>query len=154
MEYLPKILDRSESDALVARIRQHFAEYGFAPWALEITRTATFIGLAGLSIARFQAHFTPCVEIGWRLARSYWGYGYATEAARAALQYGFTRLDLHEIVAFTTPANLRSRAVMERLGLVYDPDDDFDHPALAPDHPLRRHVLYRSVRRDVELQAV
>jgi RimJ/RimL family protein N-acetyltransferase len=153
MKYLPKILDHSESDALINRIRLHFDEYGFGPWALEITGTGDFIGFTGLSIARFEAHFTPCVEIGWRLARAYWGQGYASEAARAGLAYGFDTLNLHEVVAFTTTGNRRSRAVMERIGLVRNPDDDFDHPALPEKHPQRRHVLYRSVRRNAAQQA-
>jgi ribosomal-protein-alanine N-acetyltransferase len=146
MEFFPKPLDRAESDALVARIRDHHAQHGFAQWAVEVPGVADFIGFAGLSIPRFEAHFTPCVEIGWRLAREYWGRGYATEAARAALEYGFQDLKLEEIVSFTTTANLRSRAVMERIGMTRSPEDDFDHPALPEGHPIRRHVLYRAKR--------
>jgi RimJ/RimL family protein N-acetyltransferase len=104
---------------------------------------APFIGFAGLAVPRFTAAFTPCVEIGWRLAVEHWGKGYATEAARLALAYGFETAGLAEIVSFTTVANLRSRAVMERLGMHRDPADDFDHPSLPDGHPLRRHVLYR-----------
>jgi RimJ/RimL family protein N-acetyltransferase len=104
-----------------------------------------FIGFVGLAVvSRFEAHFTPCVEIGWRLAREHWGRGYATEAARAALEFGFRDLALKEIVSFTVPANLRSRAVMERIGMTRSPDDDYEHPLLPEGHPLRRHVLYRS----------
>ncbi len=104
----------------------------------------TFIGFIGLSIPRFEAHFTPCVEIGWRLARAHWGRGYATEGARRVLAHGFGTLQLPEIVSFTTRDNQRSRAVMERIGMRRDPADDFDHPGLSPDHRLREHVLYRA----------
>jgi len=102
-----------------------------------------FAGFTGLAVPRFEAHFTPCVEVGWRLAREHWGRGYATEAARAALADGFERLGLDEIVSFTAAGNLPSRRVMEKLGMKHDSADDFDHPSLAPGHPLRRHVLYR-----------
>ena len=101
----------------------------------------------GLSVPRFESHFTPCVEIGWRLAAPYWGRGYATEGARAALAVGFETLGLGEIVSVTVPANLRSRRVMEKIGMTRDPADDFDHPALSEGHPLRRHVLYRIAAR-------
>jgi ribosomal-protein-alanine N-acetyltransferase len=109
---------------------------------------AGFIGFAGLNPPPFEAHFTPCVEVGWRLARHAWGKGYATEAARASLDWGFGKLGLEQIVSFTVPANARSRAVMERLGMIRDPDGDFDHPEMAVDSPLRRHVLYRLRRVD------
>lgn len=143
MEFLPKRLTRSESDALAARIRGHFDTHGYGLWAVEIPGSAEFIGFVGLSIPTFEAPFTPCVEIGWRLAADHWGQGYATEAAREALDFGFQRLGLAEIVSFTVPANRRSRAVMERLGMTYSRADDFDHPLLPEGHPLRRHVLYR-----------
>jgi RimJ/RimL family protein N-acetyltransferase len=107
---------------------------------------ADFIGFVGLSVPTFEAHFTPCVEIGWRLAQEHWGQGYATEAARAAIDFGFQKFELSEIVSFTVPDNLRSRAVMERIGMTRSPADDFDHPALPENHPLRRHVLYRKSR--------
>lgn len=145
-EYLGATLDRAQSDAMVARIEAGFAEHGFGLWAVEVTGGAPFIGFVGLSVPRFQAHFTPCVEIGWRLNAAAWGHGYATEAAHAALAYGFEQRELPEIVSFTTAANLRSRAVMERLGMRRRPEDDFDHPALPADHPLRPHVLYRLTR--------
>jgi RimJ/RimL family protein N-acetyltransferase len=146
MEFFPKPLDRTESDAAVARIRDHFAAHGYGFWAVEVPGVADFIGFVGLAVPRFEAHFTPCVEIGWRLARAYWGRGYATEAACAALDIGFRDLALKEIVSFTVPANLRSRAVMERIGMTRSPDDDFEHPLLPVGHPLRRHVLYRMNR--------
>lgn len=136
-------LTRAESDAFADRIASHIAEHGWGLWAIEVKDGAPFIGYAGLSRPRFAAHFTPCVEIGWRLAYAHWGHGYATEAARAVLAFGFDALRLSEIVSFTTVSNVRSRAVMDRIGLAHDPAGDFDHPSLAADHPLRPHVLYR-----------
>lgn len=111
--------------------------------AIEVPGVAPFIGFAGLSVARFAAAFTPCVEIGWRLAFTHWRQGYATEAARLALAHGFGPLALPEILSFTSATNLRSRAVMERLGMGRDPAGDFDHPSLPEGHALRPHVLYR-----------
>jgi RimJ/RimL family protein N-acetyltransferase len=142
-EYFPSVLDRAESDASVARIRAHFAEHGFGFWAIEVPGVADFVGMCGLAHAHFDAPFTPCVEIGWRVAHEHWGQGYATEAARGALDYGFRTLQLPEIVAFAVVTNTKSRRVMEKIGMTYDPADDFDHPALPAGHPLRRHVLYR-----------
>jgi RimJ/RimL family protein N-acetyltransferase len=143
MEYFPRPLSRAESDARAAGIRDHFARHGFGLWAVEVPGVDDFIGFVGLSVPGFEAHFTPCVEVGWRLAHEHWGQGYATEAARAALDFGFRRLTLAEIVSSTVPANWRSRRVMERIGMTRTPADDFDHPVLPEGHPLRRHVLYR-----------
>ncbi len=144
MEHFPAVLDRGQSDALVERIEAGFEARGFGLWALELRESGEFAGFAGLAVPEFDAHFTPTVEVGWRLSRSAWGNGYATEAGRAALEYGFGQAGLTEIVSFTTAANLRSRAVMERLGMRRDPSDDFDHPDLPPGHPQRPHVLYRT----------
>jgi RimJ/RimL family protein N-acetyltransferase len=146
MEHFPKLLDRAESDAVAARIRENFDRRGFGLWAVEVPGVAEFIGFVGLSVPHFEAHFTPCVEIGWRLARDHWGFGFASEAARAAVDFGFSQLELDQIVSFTVPANKRSRAVMERIGMTRTPVDDFDHPSLPDGHPLRRHVLYRLSR--------
>lgn len=146
MEHFPAPLSREESDAMVDRIEQRFAENGWGPWAVEVPGVAPFIGFVGLMQPRFEAHFTPCVEVGWRLARSAWGHGYATEAARAACAYGFDTVGLEEIVALTVPGNVRSQRVMQRLGMTRDPNDDFDHPAIPEGHRLRRHVLYRLAR--------
>jgi RimJ/RimL family protein N-acetyltransferase len=146
MEFFPGVLNRSESEAQVARIRDHFDRHGYGAWAVEVPGVVEFIGYAGLGIPRFEAPFTPCVEVGWRLAFQHWGYGYATEAARAAIAFGFEKLRLDEIVSFTVPANLRSRRVMERLGMTHSPTEDFDHPLLPEGHRLRRHVLYRLPR--------
>lgn len=142
-EHFPKVLTAAESDHEAARIAAHFHEHGFGFWAVEVIGVADFIGFVGLAHPRFEAHFTPCVEIGWRLACEHWGRGYATEGAHAALDYAFRGLGLEEIVAFTVPANWRSRRVMEHLGMRRSGVDDFDHPRLPAGHPLRRHVLYR-----------
>lgn len=146
MRHFPARLSRAESDAFVDRIADGFARNGYGLWALEVRGTGEFIGYAGLQPANFEAHFTPAVEIGWRLARPAWGYGYATEAARAAVAYGFGPGGLDEIMSWTVPANERSRAVMRRLGMTHDAADDFDHPRLPEGHPMRRHVLYRLSR--------
>lgn len=143
MEFFPKTLSREESDALVAEIRARFDDCGYCFWAAELKATGAFIGFIGISRVTFQTHFTPCTEIGWRLDPAYWGQGFATEGARAALDFAFGTLHLPEVVAFTVPANLRSRAVMERLGMRRDPAEDFEHPNLPEGHPLRSHVLYR-----------
>ena len=143
MEYFPCVLSRAESDALADRIEAHFSDHGFGLWALELAGVARFAGFVGLAWVRFESRFTPSVEIGWRLARAHWGRGYATEAAGAALAFGFERLGLDEIVSFTVPGNTRSLRLMERIGMVRDPGDDFEHPGLPAGHPLRRHVLYR-----------
>jgi RimJ/RimL family protein N-acetyltransferase len=136
-------LDRAASDALAHRIFAEFPTWGYGRWAVELPGIAPFIGFIGLSVPNFDAHFMPAVEIGWRLAFDHWGKGYATEGARAALDFGFNRAGLDEIVSFTAASNMKSRAVMERLGMHTDPQDDFNHVRLAPDHPLYRHVLYR-----------
>ncbi len=146
MRFLGPLLSREASDALVDRFIAHFAERGFGPWAVEAPGVAGFIGFVGLGVPRFEAPFTPCVEVAWRLDAAHWGRGYATEAARAALRFGFETLALGEIVSFTTRENRGSRAVMERLGMTRDARDDFDHPALGAGDPLRPHVLYRLAR--------
>lgn len=143
MELFPAPLTQAESDALVDRIEAHFERWGYGLWVVEEQATGAFCGFTGLAVPGFEAHFTPAVEVGWRLARSTWGKGYATEAARAALRVGFDDGGLEEIVSFTSTGNVRSRRVMEKLGMTHDEADDFDHPNLPPGHRLRRHVLYR-----------
>jgi RimJ/RimL family protein N-acetyltransferase len=143
MEFYPAPLTAAQSDAMVLRIEECFDARGFGLWAVEVRATGTFAGYVGLSLATFDAHFTPAVEIGWRLAHDQWGRGYATEAARAATTDGFARASLSEIVSFTSEINLRSRNVMEKLGMTRDVADDFDHSALPAGHPLCHHVLYR-----------
>ena len=143
MEFFPARLSAEESNALVDRIETHFGEHGFGVWAAEIRATGEFIGFVGLNVPSFEAAFTPCVEIGWRLDAGHWGKGLATEGAQAVVRQAFGMPGLEEIVSFTSVGNVRSRRVMEKLGMTHDERDDFDHPNLAEGHPLRRHVLYR-----------
>jgi ribosomal-protein-alanine N-acetyltransferase len=148
MEHFPATLSRAESDAVAGRIRAALAENGFGWWAVEVPGEAAFIGFIGIWVPNFEAHFTPCVEVGWRLARPFWGRGYATEGARECLRFGFQELGLEEIISMTAVPNARSQAVMQRLGMTRDPADDFDHPRVPEGHPLCRHVLYRLDRKD------
>lgn len=142
-EFLPNPLTKAESDALVEKISDHFESHGYGLYALEKKDSGEFIGFTGLKIPDFEAHFMPAVEIGWRLSHKYWGHGYATEAAKAVLDYGFQTLELPEIVSFTVPDNIRSRKVMEKIGMHYSYEDDFNHPKLPKGHHLKKHVLYR-----------
>jgi RimJ/RimL family protein N-acetyltransferase len=142
MHFLGGPLTRDESDAYVRRAEAHCATHGFCKWAVEAPGIAPLIGGVGLSYVSFDASFTPAVEVAWRLHRRFWGKGYATEAAGAAIDDGFRRVGLSEIVALTTLANLPSQRVMQRLGMRRD--IEFDHPRYAADHPLCRHVLYRT----------
>lgn len=145
LEYFPSLLSRDESDQSVKLMSDHIDRCGWGFWAASLIATDEFIGFIGLEDVHFKAHFTdtPAVEIGWRLAFNYWGKGYATEGALAALQYGFESLHLKEIVSFTAVQNQRSRRVMEKIGMHHNPKDDFDHPKLPEGHRLRKHVLYR-----------
>jgi RimJ/RimL family protein N-acetyltransferase len=143
MEHFPSALSRLDGERFIARVRAHMDRRGYGFWALEVKGSESFIGFTGLGVVPFDAHFTPAVEIGWRLAHASWGRGYASEAARAALGFAFLELGLGEIVSFTVAANRRSRAVMERIGMHHRAADDFDHPRIAQGHPMRRHVLYR-----------
>jgi RimJ/RimL family protein N-acetyltransferase len=143
MEFFPATLSRSETETMTLKIEERMRRQGFGLWAAEVKRTKDFIGFIGLNVPSDPLPFLPCVEIGWRLAFDYWGNGYAQEGARAVLAFGFKKLHLKEIVSFTTTGNLRSRRVMERIGMAYDAQGDFDHPRLPKDHPLLRQVLYR-----------
>lgn len=143
MEYFPNTLTRVESDCRFEKISTHIQKTGWGLWAVEVPTVASFIGFIGLSTVSFRAHFTPAVEIGWRLAYNYWGRGYATEGALASLEYGFRQLQLPEIVSFTAKQNMRSIAVMKKIGMYHNKVDDFDHPKLVEGDTLRRHVLYR-----------
>ncbi len=143
MEFMPALLSRDQSHRLADRIEEHFREHGFGLCAAELRQDHSFIGFVGLSVPTFQAPFTPCVEIGWRLSADRWGQGLATEGARAMIRYAFENVGLDEVVSFTVPGNVRSRRVMEKLGMTRNPVDDFDHPRLPEGHPLRRHVLCR-----------
>jgi RimJ/RimL family protein N-acetyltransferase len=143
MEHFPAALTRAESDAFADRIEVRFAEHGWGLWAVEIVETGEFTGYVGLTPQTFDVHFTPAVEVGWRLAYAYWGRGYAPEGGRAALDYAFDVIGLDEVVSFTSVTNARSQRVMQKLDMTHDPADDFDHPALKVGDPLRSHVLYR-----------
>jgi RimJ/RimL family protein N-acetyltransferase len=143
MQYMPSVLSRAESDAVAAELSAEIEARGFGLWAVEAPGITAFGGFVGLHVPTFEAPFTPCVEIGWRLAHDLWGHGYATEAARAVVHDGFERLGLAEILSWTVPANIRSRRVMEKMGMRRSPEDDFDHPRMPEGHALRRHVLYR-----------
>jgi RimJ/RimL family protein N-acetyltransferase len=151
MEHFPAIQDLAATQALIEHINQHYKKFGYALYAVELKDTREFIGFVGLNhppfdIPNFQPKGLPIVEIGWRLASKHWGHGYATEAAKAVLHYAFTELDLTEIISFTVIANSKSRRVMEKIGLQHSATDDFDHPKLAADSPLKQHVLYRISR--------
>ena len=148
MQYFPSVLTREKSDALIETARDRTRTDGFCFSPIEEKATSKFLGFVGLSRPRYATPlpFDPCVEIGWRLDRSAWGKGYATEAAKAWLGFGFETLGLDEIVSFTAVTNERSQKVMKRLGMQRDPDDDFLHPAIEPGHPLEPHVLYRLSR--------
>jgi RimJ/RimL family protein N-acetyltransferase len=141
MAFFPAVLTRAASDASIDLWQSQLEAQGWSNWALELRATGAFIGFTGLSVPRRVLPFSPCVEVGWRLARDHWGRGYATEAARAALRVGFERLRLAEVISFTSVGNARSRAVMQRIGL-RDTRRDFEHPGVPEGHPLRLHCLY------------
>lgn len=146
MRYFPEPLSRLQSASLIGRVRGHFAEHGYGLWALERKDNGAFIGFTGLGSVGFDSHFTPAVEIGWRLGREHWGLGFASEAAWTCLRCAFGQLGLDEVVAFAASSNLPSEKVMQSIGMKRDGDDDFDHPLLPAGHPLERHMLYRISR--------
>jgi len=143
MEFYPAVYSREESDVIAMRLQQDLDANGFGLYAVEVKSTGNFIGYVGISEVKFEALFTPAAEIGWRLSFPSWGHGYATEAARACLEHGFSELGFCKLVSFTTRGNKKSIAVMERIGMSRNPEDDFEHPNLPAGHPLRPHVLYR-----------
>jgi len=143
MRYFHDTMTRDQADAMLDRMDAALTAQGWGLWALERQDTGELIGFTGLAVPTYDLPFTPCVEVGWRLARSAWGRGYATEAAREALRVGFDEIGLPEVVSMTSVPNTPSRAVMERIGMTRDPGGDFEHPAVPPGHPLRPHVLYR-----------
>jgi ribosomal-protein-alanine N-acetyltransferase len=145
-EHFANTLTRRECEAEIANFEERFDQRGYGMWAVEVPGVASCIGFIGLDLATFDAPFTPAVEVGWRLARDHWGKGYASEGARAALRFGFDTIGLDEIVSFTSPRNVRSWSVMERIGMTRDAADDFEHPRVEVGHPLRPHVLYRVSR--------
>lgn len=140
MRYFPKVLDRTESDAMATRIRNLMAERGWGLWAVEVKQGAPFIGFVGLNAVPEILPFAPGTEIGWRLAEAHWGKGYATEAARSILQFAFETLELEAVVSFTAEKNTPSMAVMKRLGMRHK--TNFEHPAVDVGHILRPHVLF------------
>ena len=142
-EFFPVPLNRAETETMIRKFIDHYNKNKFSIYAVELKSTKEMIGFCGLFIPSFEAHFTPCVETGWRLGSQYWNHGYATEAAKTVLQYAFETLHLNEIVSFTAVNNIRSRRVMEKIGLHHNTDDDFDHPKIEKSHPLCGHVLYR-----------
>jgi len=142
-EFFPGLQTKEESDRSVSIMADHIQKYGWGFWATSLIETGEFIGFIGLEDVHFKAEFTPAVEIGWRLAFKHWGKGYATEGAVASIAYGFNTLNLDEIVSFTAVKNVRSRSVMERIGMHYDPAGDFDHLKMEEGNSVRRHVLYR-----------
>lgn len=145
MEFFPSTLTKEQTLSLLENIQTHFNTHGFGIFACTLSSSRELLGFVGLNTPTFAAHFTPCIEIGWRLGSQFWGKGYATEAAIAVLDYALNQLNIpsEKIVSFTTRHNIRSRHVMEKIGLTYDPRDDFAHPALTSTHPLSAHVLYR-----------
>ncbi len=143
MEHFPALLSTIESTTLIERSERRFEDRSYGLWAVELAGQAPFIGCVGLAPVEIDVVFAPAVEIVWRLAREHWGEGLATEAAVAAMSYGFDELELPEIVAYTAAGNMRSRRVMARLGMLRDVAEDFLHPSLPADHPLAPHVLYR-----------
>jgi ribosomal-protein-alanine N-acetyltransferase len=148
MEFFPAPLSRAESDALLDRLEASIDRHGFGFWAVELRDSGELAGFTGLNVPAFEAPFTPAVEIGWRLAPEHWGRGYASEAARAALAFGFERAGAERIVSFTAVLNERSQRVMERIGMRRVADGDFLHPVLPPDHRLAPHVLYELTAAD------
>jgi len=143
MRYFPATLNPEESVALLQRITEHQRINGYSLFALHLKESDAFVGWCGLMVVPFEAHFTPAVEIGWRLNKIFWGKGLATEAAEAVLRLGFVELGLSEIVSFTAELNQPSIQVMQKIGMQLEPKDSFDHPKLPTNHPLQRHILYR-----------
>lgn len=152
MAFMPSLMNREESERQLRRMSRHFQDWGFGIWLIERRNGGEPLGLAGLQKVDFEAPFAPAVEVAWRLVRSQWGNGYASEAARAALRFGFEALGLPEIVGFTTAANERSIAVFRRIGMPRDSAFDFEHPKLEPHHPLRPHVFFRLTRESAQSQ--
>lgn len=157
MKYFPAIQDMTATKALIDHINQHYEKFGYATYAVEIKETHEFIGFVGLNhpsfeIPNFQPSGLPIVEIAWRLSSQYWGKGYATEAAKAVLHYAFTELNLSEIISFAVQTNVKSRRIMEKIGLHHSEEDDFDHPKLGNDSSLKRHALYRLTRNEYNSQ--
>ena len=145
-DWLAATLTREENDAMIDRVNAHIGQHGWGFWAVERKADATIIGMAGLIAMPAEMPPGPAVEVGWRLSPETWGHGYATEAGRAAVAWAFAELKPPEVIAITARSNLRSQAVMRRIGMIPEPWRDFDHPKLAEDHPLRAHVVFAMKR--------
>lgn len=148
IEFLLGPLSMERVNDFISAANKHYHKYGYTLWAAELKKTGQLMGFIGLNYTDWESHFTPAVEVGWRLGSQYWGKGYATEGAKASLDYGFKECGLKEIVSFTVPVNVRSIRVMEKIGLKRDINGDFIHPKLPADHPLSHHVLYRLTREE------
>jgi 3-dehydroquinate dehydratase / shikimate dehydrogenase len=146
MEFFPATLTASQSKKLAENIQQELQTKPYGLWAVELKKGHSFIGFAGLHEQNFEAPFCPCIELGYRLDPSFWGHGFATECGKTIFRYAFETVQLEEVVSFTFIHNFRSRKVMERLGMTHNPEDDFMHPKLAAQDPLRPHVLYRMTK--------
>jgi RimJ/RimL family protein N-acetyltransferase len=153
MEFMLGKMTKEETRQSIEGVKKHFDAHGFGRWAVEIDDSGKFIGFVGISIPPYTLPFSPCVEVAWRICPEEWGRGYAPEAAKEALRDGFERVGLEEIVSFTTLTNLKSRRVMEKLGMQHCPDQNFDHPMVPEGHSLRRHVLYRMGKADWSAQS-
>ena len=152
MEFMLGTMTEEETHQSIERTKKHFDAHGFGRWAVEVAESEKFIGFVGINIPPYTLPFSPCVEVAWRVCADEWGKGYAPEAANEAMRDGFERVGLQEIVSFTTLINLKSRRVMEKLGMRYCPAEDFDHPMVPEGHRLRRHVLYRMSKADWSLR--
>ncbi len=150
MEFFAGTIERERALADAAKIAERLTENGYGWWVVEVKGGAPYVGHVALQDVPFAAHFTPALEVGWRLAAEFWGNGYATEGARAALAFAFQTLHRSEVIAMTAKINVRSQRVMQRLGMAYDPGDDFDNPRVADGSPLRPHVLFRIARDGAE----
>lgn len=146
MEHFPGVLSARESAALIARNEELLETLGYGLWAVELRASGVLIGAVGLIDVNIDLPLAPAVEIGWRIARGFWGRGLALEAATAARTHGFDTLGLAALVSYTAARNRRSRRLMERLGMSREPAEDFLHPLLDPGDPLAPHVLYRLER--------
>lgn len=151
MEFIGPVLDVNESQAMIQRAEKSWDELGYGRLAVEVASTSELVGFIGLAQCKFESHFTPAVEIGWRLAHKYWNLGYATEGASAVMNWAFDNRELNEVISFTSASNLRSRRVMEKIGMHREIADDFLHPKIAPGDHLRANVLYRKTRGEVAL---
>ena len=143
MEFIGPVLSTAESQAMIARAEKSWDSLGYGRFAVEVIKTHDLIGFIGLAQCKFESHFTPAIEVGWRLAHRFWNLGYATEGATAVMSWAFDTLELGEVVSFTSASNFRSRRVMEKLSMEQNVLDDFDHPNMVPGNPLRMNVLYR-----------